>query len=75
MTPWEVANLDPWGMVGRINVEDHQTLLHTKSVSSGPHGFKEEDFLRFFSYTILYKYMTLRVWPVWIPGAWLAGFK
>ena len=25
-------------MVGRINVEVHQTLLHTKSVSSGPHG-------------------------------------
>ena len=33
-------------MVGRINVEDHQTLLHTKSVSSGPHGFREEDFFK-----------------------------
>ena len=33
---------DPRGMVGRINVEDHQTLLHTKSVSSGPHGFRED---------------------------------
>ena len=32
MTHWEVANLDPRGVVGRINVEDHQTLLHTKSV-------------------------------------------
>ena len=39
-----MANLDPRGMVGRINVEDHQTLLHTKSVSSGTHGFREEDF-------------------------------
>ena len=39
-----MANLDPRGMVGRINVEDHQILLHTKSVSSGPHGFREEDF-------------------------------
>ena len=29
-----MANLDPMGMVGGINVEDHQTLLHTKSVSS-----------------------------------------
>ena len=29
--------------VGRMNVGDHQTLLHTKSVSSGPHGFREED--------------------------------
>ena len=42
MTPWEMASLDPRGMVGRVNVEDHQTLLHTKSVSSGPHGFREE---------------------------------
>ena len=31
-------------MVGRMYVGDLQTLLHTQSVSSGPHGFKEEDF-------------------------------
>ena len=30
--------------VGRIYVGDHITLLHTKSVSSGPHGFREKDF-------------------------------
>ena len=42
--PCKVANLAPGGMVGRMNVEDHQTLLHNKSVSSGPHGFREEDF-------------------------------
>ena len=41
---WGVANLDPRGMVGRIYVGDHKTLLHIKSVSSGPHGFREEDF-------------------------------
>ena len=56
-------------MVGRINVEDHKTLLHTESVSSGPHGFREEDFLRFFSYTVLYKHMTPGVLPVWTRGA------
>ena len=55
-------------MVGRINVIDHQTLLYTKSVSSGPHGFREEDFGRFFSYTVLYKHMTPGMWPVWTPG-------
>ena len=44
MTTWEMAHLDPRGMVGRINVENHQTLLHPKSVSSGPYGFREEDF-------------------------------
>ena len=48
----------PRGMVGRINVENHQTLLHPKSVSSGPYGFREEDLRRFFSYTVLYKHMT-----------------
>ena len=55
---WGIANLDPRGMVGRIYVGDHQTLLHTKSVSCGPHGFREEDFWRFISYTVLYKHMT-----------------
>ena len=41
--------LDPRGMVGRIYVGDHKTFLHTKYVSCGPHGFREEDFLSFFS--------------------------
>ena len=41
--PQGMANVDPKGMVGRIYVGDHQTSLY-KSVSSGPHGFKEEDF-------------------------------
>ena len=42
--PWGVANLDPWGMVGRIYVGDHLTLLHTKYLSSGPYGSREDDF-------------------------------
>ena len=45
-----MANLDPRGLIGRIYVEDHYTLLHTKYISSGPHGFREEDFLSFFHY-------------------------
>ena len=48
--PRGMANLDPRGMVGRIYIGDHQTLLHTKYMSCGPHGFREEDFLRFFHY-------------------------
>ena len=43
--PWGVANLDPWGMVDRIYESDHLTLLNTKYLSSGPHGFRVEDFL------------------------------
>ena len=45
--PRGVANLDPRGMVGRIYVGDYLTLLLTKYLSSGPHGFRE-DFLSFF---------------------------
>ena len=39
------ATLDPRGMVGRIYVGDYLTLLHTKYLSSGPHSFREKDFL------------------------------
>ena len=50
MTPWGVASLDPWGLIGSIYVGDHYTLLHTKYISCGPHGFGEEDFLSFSHY-------------------------
>ena len=36
--------MDPRGMVGRIYKEEHNTLLQTKYESSGPCGFREEDF-------------------------------
>ena len=44
------ARMDPRGTVGRIYKEGHYTctLLHTKYESSGPYGFGEEDFLKFF---------------------------
>ena len=42
--PRGVANLDPRGMIGRIYVEYHLTLLHTKYTSFRPCGFREEDF-------------------------------
>ena len=41
-----MANLDP--MVGRIYEGDYSSLLHTKYISSGPHGFREEDFFTLF---------------------------
>ena len=49
--PWGVARLDQKGLIGRIyvhNVVDYYTLLHTKYISSVPHGFREEDFFKFF---------------------------
>ena len=42
--PRGVANLEPRGMIGRIYVEYHLTLLHTKYTSFRPCGFREEDF-------------------------------
>ena len=40
----------PQGLIGRIYVGGHQTLLHTKYNSRGPHCFGEEDFLSFSHY-------------------------
>ena len=48
ITPGAVPFFDPRGMIGRIYIEDHYTLLHTKYESFGPCGFGEEDFLKFF---------------------------
>ena len=42
--PWGVVSFDPREMVGRIYVGDHLTLLHTTNLSSGPYGFRKEDF-------------------------------
>ena len=39
----------PQGLIGRIYEGDHYTLLHTKYISSGLLGFRE-DFLSFFHY-------------------------
>ena len=50
---WGGAIFDPRGMTGRIYIEDHYTLLHTKYESSGPCGFGEEDFFMFFLMTPL----------------------
>ena len=45
-----MASLDPRGLIGRIYVGDHQTLLYTEHISCEPHGFREEDFLSFSHY-------------------------
>ena len=39
-----MTNLDPKGMVCRINVENHSALIQTKYRSTGPNGFREEVF-------------------------------
>ena len=46
--PRGVVGLDPKDLIGRIYVQDHYTLLHTKYISSEPYGFRVEDILSFF---------------------------
>ena len=48
--PRGVACLGPRGLIGKFYVGNHYTLLHTKYISCGPHGFREEDFLSFSHY-------------------------
>ena len=38
-----MASLDLRGLIGRNYAVDHYTLLQTKYIGSGPHGFREED--------------------------------
>ena len=71
--PWGVANLDPRGMIGRIYVEYHLTLLHTKYTSFRPCGFKEEDFKCFSHYKPMAENDAPEAWPIWTPGSRLAG--
>ena len=42
------AIFDPRGMIGRMYIEDHYTLLKTKYEGFGPCGFGEEDFFYVF---------------------------
>ena len=50
MTPPKRDPYGPQGRVGRIYIEDYYTLLHTKYESSGPCGYREEDFFLCFSH-------------------------
>ena len=42
-----LAKFDPRAMIATIYNGDSQTLLHTKYRSSGPCGFREEEFFSF----------------------------
>ena len=45
-----MASLEPRSLNSRIYVGGLLALLHTKYISCGPHGFREEDFLSFSHY-------------------------
>ena len=63
-----MACTDPRGTVGSIYKGEYYTLVHTTYETSGPCGFGEEDFLKFFSHD------APGAGPVWTPGARFAGF-
>ena len=50
MGAYDVANFDPRGMIGRIYVGYHLTLLHTKYTGFWLCGFREEVFFMFSHY-------------------------
>ena len=45
---WGVASLDPRGLVGRKYVGNHLTVIYTKYISCGLHGFRVKNFKDFF---------------------------
>ena len=55
------AIFDPRGMIGRVYIEDHYTLLHTKYESLGLVVFEKKIFFMFFL-------MTPGAGPIWTPG-------
>ena len=65
--PRGMARLDPKGLIGRIYVGGHYTLLHTKYTSFRPHGFREDDFLSFSHYNSMGA-NDPQAWPVWDQG-------
>ena len=73
--PWDRAILNHRGIIGRIYVKHHLTLLHTKYTSALGLAVSEKIF---FSHGSYYKPMTDNyvpvTWPVWTPGTWLSGF-
>ena len=66
--PRGVANFDPMGMVGRIYVGDHLTLLNTKyilNISALSLMVSEKKIFEVFPIISLLELMSPRAWPVW----------
>ena len=71
MTPGDGAIFDPRGMIGRIYVELHMTLLYIKYASFVSCCCRE-DFFMYFHYMV--DNVLPAAWPVWTTGALLAAF-
>ena len=67
------AIFDPRGKIGRIYVELHMTMLYIKYTSFVSCCCRE-DFFIYFHYKSMVDNDMPGPWPVWTPGAPLAGF-
>ena len=67
------AIFDPRGKIGRIYVELHMTMLYIKYTSFVSCCCRE-DFFIYFHYKSMVDNDMPGAWPVWTPGAPLAGF-
>ena len=72
--PRDGAIFDQRGMIGRIYVELQMTILHIKYTSFVSWGCREEDFFMYCHYKSMVDNDMPGAWPVWTPGAPLAGF-
>ena len=68
--PQGSGQFGPWGLVWQDICRGplHIVTVQTKYISSGLHGFREEDFFFSFPFVSLWELMTPGAWPVWAPG-------
>ena len=71
--PRGVTNLDPRGIIGRIYVEYHLTLLHTNMQALGLVVLEKKIFKYFSHYKPMADNDAPGAWPIWTPGSQLAG--
>ena len=71
--PRGVANLDSRGMIGRIYIEYHLTLLHTEYTRFRPCVYKKKICKCFSHYKPMADNDAPGAWPIWTPGSRLAG--
>ena len=68
--PRGVASLGPRGLIGRIYVGDHLTLLHTKYVAVGLIVSEKKGGFKFFFFFFFFFFFIISVWELITPGVW-----
>ena len=73
--PWGINSLDPRGLIGRVYVGDHWTLLLTKYISCGPNGFIRRFFMFFPIISLWELYMGMAAILIYGPWPFLQIFN